>query len=466
LGALPARHRGVAGHYQQMSTVKIGRNDPCPCGSGKKYKRCCLAADEEREATRPETNPPVEAPDPAPALPDVRRLPELLQAYARLAPKGERGEIRRMAAELQPVLAYMERQPAIEDACHALEAHRAEFEKLAKDEKAIQKRARELFAEERFKPLRFTAKDIQRAFDQVGRPGNTASNDRFVETVRAAILCLADKSRRNDLSMSLLLSLPDYVAAGRHLDGWIIQDCAYLTTEAPDESNPFLFEMFCQGYEAWADEQRAGDQALFREVGLDLPRTEDITMEELEAWLQTQQADPTVRAKLEAFMRAHPEQEALARSNFEEMRHNSIQILEREDAGALLLSFAEIEPWLPRLSERMAEFIEPSSPGPGSTPPSKADERAQQAIVQLFREMAGAIFTPERRQELVSRLKTYRNERFAAGDRRTATLVHGAITYVEPEDEPDKNTFLICLCHTSIHKCVEAMAGAPPEEQP
>ncbi|QGS69357.1 hypothetical protein CV093_16855 [Oceanobacillus sp. 143] len=21
--------------------VKIGRNDPCPCGSGKKYKKCC-----------------------------------------------------------------------------------------------------------------------------------------------------------------------------------------------------------------------------------------------------------------------------------------------------------------------------------------------------------------------------------------------------------------------------------------
>lgn len=23
-------------------THKIGRNDPCPCGSGKKYKQCCL----------------------------------------------------------------------------------------------------------------------------------------------------------------------------------------------------------------------------------------------------------------------------------------------------------------------------------------------------------------------------------------------------------------------------------------
>jgi preprotein translocase subunit SecA len=24
-----------------MKTVKIGRNKPCPCGSGKKYKHCC-----------------------------------------------------------------------------------------------------------------------------------------------------------------------------------------------------------------------------------------------------------------------------------------------------------------------------------------------------------------------------------------------------------------------------------------
>ena len=28
------------------ATAKIGRNDPCSCGSGKKYKKCCLDADE------------------------------------------------------------------------------------------------------------------------------------------------------------------------------------------------------------------------------------------------------------------------------------------------------------------------------------------------------------------------------------------------------------------------------------
>ena len=31
--------------------AKTGRNDPCPCGSGKKYKQCCLARDEAAAAT-------------------------------------------------------------------------------------------------------------------------------------------------------------------------------------------------------------------------------------------------------------------------------------------------------------------------------------------------------------------------------------------------------------------------------
>ncbi len=25
----------------RKKTPKVGRNDPCPCGSGKKYKKCC-----------------------------------------------------------------------------------------------------------------------------------------------------------------------------------------------------------------------------------------------------------------------------------------------------------------------------------------------------------------------------------------------------------------------------------------
>lgn len=46
--------------------AKTGRNDPCRCGSGIKYKRCCLAKDEAAAAA-------IRPPEP-PASPSARRL--------------------------------------------------------------------------------------------------------------------------------------------------------------------------------------------------------------------------------------------------------------------------------------------------------------------------------------------------------------------------------------------------------
>lgn len=41
----PERQKEIADEYRQGRTIrkgpKIGRNQPCPCGSGKKYKNCC-----------------------------------------------------------------------------------------------------------------------------------------------------------------------------------------------------------------------------------------------------------------------------------------------------------------------------------------------------------------------------------------------------------------------------------------
>ncbi len=43
-----------------------GRNEPCHCGSGKKYKHCCLAKDEESErASRAELASAAPQPPPA-----------------------------------------------------------------------------------------------------------------------------------------------------------------------------------------------------------------------------------------------------------------------------------------------------------------------------------------------------------------------------------------------------------------
>ncbi len=34
-------------HHPVAPTPRVGRNAPCPCGSGRKYKKCCLGADEQ-----------------------------------------------------------------------------------------------------------------------------------------------------------------------------------------------------------------------------------------------------------------------------------------------------------------------------------------------------------------------------------------------------------------------------------
>jgi hypothetical protein len=61
------------------TTPTLGRNDPCHCGSGKKYKHCCLDKDEGAERAKrtdaPEGEQVVQAPaheKPAPPHPPKR----------------------------------------------------------------------------------------------------------------------------------------------------------------------------------------------------------------------------------------------------------------------------------------------------------------------------------------------------------------------------------------------------------
>ena len=39
---LALRRRTLTAAKPATSAPRVGRNDPCPCGSGKKYKRCCI----------------------------------------------------------------------------------------------------------------------------------------------------------------------------------------------------------------------------------------------------------------------------------------------------------------------------------------------------------------------------------------------------------------------------------------
>jgi uncharacterized protein YecA (UPF0149 family) len=42
-------NENIGKEFQENQTARresfVGRNDPCPCGSGNKYKKCCLGKD-------------------------------------------------------------------------------------------------------------------------------------------------------------------------------------------------------------------------------------------------------------------------------------------------------------------------------------------------------------------------------------------------------------------------------------
>jgi tetratricopeptide (TPR) repeat protein len=63
--------------------AKIGRNDRCPCGSGKKYKQCCLAGDEAAARAARPTQPaavPARRPSLASYVQEHDELNELTEA--------------------------------------------------------------------------------------------------------------------------------------------------------------------------------------------------------------------------------------------------------------------------------------------------------------------------------------------------------------------------------------------------
>ena len=56
--------------------MMAGRNDPCPCGSGKKYKKCCLGRDREVSLSKPALVPP-----PSSSVASSRPVPSLAPQY-------------------------------------------------------------------------------------------------------------------------------------------------------------------------------------------------------------------------------------------------------------------------------------------------------------------------------------------------------------------------------------------------
>ena len=440
-----------------MSAGRVGRNDPCPCGSGKKYKYCCMRKDRRRRRAR--ASSPVSPREWDSDAPLGQTLSMMKDLISQTSPDQTSG-LQVILGRIEELATYEAMRDEIDDATHILEAHRPEFEALTKDGPTVMKRAHRLFSEQRFAPMRYSAADVHRAFEAVGHPFlyREELSEKDEDILSAAILYLAgDMDQRFRLSGQLMMMMPEYVSAGRYLDAWLIQYSAFQMVEARDTGNPFLLAMFDLAFDEWVGQIEDQERAMIHELGVDPAQLVEMDIEEAEARIKTLTMDPEKMAQVEAYYAAHPMMRDLAEADYVELERGTLQLLERDDVDCLYLSWEEIKAWVPVLMERQR---------PLEAQAQQAMERGEwldpdvvQAMEKVFVEtsidMASAIFTPERLDQLMLDLKEYQRNLQQAGEREASKYAHAALILSDRDDSsPADNRFLVGICFASLRSAM------------
>ena len=297
--------------------MKIGRNAPCPCGSEKKYKHCCLGSDEI--AIRNVNADIVE------------------ENWIDYEPTDDSFE------DITKVAILDDLRTEITDASYELEKHQKKFSRLLRKPAKFLKYAGKLFSEEPFENMCFTVNDMQMAFEKVGYPSDS---DLFFNNTRKYIDCLVSEELQRNYAINLMILLPHYVAEKRYIDASIIQHSVMLMDESPEDVvPPFLMCLFMQGVNDW-DIKRDDEQLeIFGKLGLDSDEIHRRGIEGLDSLIQEVMAK-NENTDLNGLLNAHPKLKAFAEAQCYESEKIACSLMHHEDASRFFLSFDEVEPWL------------------------------------------------------------------------------------------------------------------------
>ncbi len=441
--------------------LKISLNDYCPCGSGKKFRNCHYGKEGELRVNESRHSVPrARLDDLDPAKADVMS-PEYWTKMSKRLPPGMRKELGPMLAEVKQYAELEARREKIDAALEILEAHRDEYVELVKDPTAFMRRAEQLFGEEPFAGMRFHAADIHRAFEAVGYPAPGYMDQAFVKHVGKALGFLLDDAQRKTLARRLLLPLPDYVGAGRYLDGWIIEHSADVILDQPEGVvSPFLLAMFLHGLREWESRREEEQEAMFKTLGLSAAEISRLGYDGVEARLRALSSSADGMAAAEEFLDSHPELKAMSYAQCVASEQAALELLRGEEAEGLLLDPEEVEPWLRVLESRIQAAPQRFASLTPARPPDKATAQAFAALVyDLAAEMAKVVFTPSRLDRLRSQLHDLRRRFSAEDDPKVLDGVHGAIAAVQPTATPEDSRFLVSVCWMSLRAVIEDMAG-------
>ena len=442
-----------------MTTKDVGRNDPCPCGSGKKYKYCCLRKNQQRRRQRGRT---VSAPSAGEGPIGLLEQVDWLTRQLGKVPGEEARELEKQGRELALMATLFARQEEIEAALDTLEAHRPVLDEFLQDSKRATERALELFSEERFDALRISVEELKHAFELVGypAPGPFGMEEEDLDILlKAATYLASDEQEREHAVRALLVELPGLVAAERFEDARLVQYSADRLLAKPDEPNPLYFAMVQLAYEEMVLDLRSRYRDVAEELGIDVEKLGGADRDQFEALARELQADPAKQARLERWVASEPILARQAATRLVREARRSFQLLGRQDSDCLLLSPEQLEPWLEKLAEGKAALRgDQEMLDDGATLDTESAEAMKEAIYELTLEMSPAVFSEQRRQELVEDLQGYRDLLREAGEEEAARRADGAIDIVQGEDPPARNLFLLAICYASLRRVIPSLS--------
>ena len=438
--------------------MKIGRNDPCFCGSGRKYKHCCLANEPAVSAnmSAPSVNSRFsggEDPFPGsfPGLGDDVMSPQYWEAMERRLPSKLRKEFEPLIGQVKAVADFEAHRRAIEDAQVVLEKYRKPFDRLLKNTKKLLAQAEKLFDEAPFESMWFSVDDLQRAFEAVGYPPLDPNDGRFFEVARAAVDFLVDGPQRLELSKQLFFLMPDYVEAGRPLDAWILQhNAVILDNPSKENCGLFLMCMFFHGLKDWEAQREREKLAVFSRIGLDPDEMRRRGVEGVEEMLEEVMSNPDKLGEFESYFESHPQFKSEMEEECWTSEKAAMRLLQRDDARPLFLTFKEVEPWFSVFEERIRE--QPELAAAMQEGPKQREAEIKEFTTVLYSlgsEMAGAIFNKTRLRRLVDAIRVYQRG-LSPSDQEGISGVNGALAETGSNIPPTESRFLSMLCGLSL----------------
>lgn len=441
--------------------MKIGRNEKCPCGSGKKYKNCCLPLETQAKAER--------ITDAESELDEMIIPPNSAEEILTWLPTDEELEELEDAGLQEVVSKFKSMEVQIETAIITMTPHRKKINEAEIDGEELLAVSDKLFAEDTFAPLRSDCEALNEAFDKVGYP----DPDKSDPTLNRIYDLIVDENERLKMSIFLWTVYPKYVNSGRYLDAFLIERSAALLLD--DTENMFSAPVIMSFYRHTYDKSPAKENRYLDAICdlLDLDKDELSAMDENErrefimAKMEENFNKPFDKEKQSKLFENHPDVEEMLMSSLEQMEKTACELLECEDAQELFLTEEEMEQWLPWM-EGEPIGIDLNSLGVLGNPEffnSEVEDMAKNSIIPGIEVLINKIFTPARIEDLYKQIDEYKGKKEAEGDEEACNCAYAALFLLSKPRAAKTSHFIFVYTYVSLLNILHSYFGEDDDEE-